>query len=251
MESVFKIVKINFIAVIALLVYLASIAAKLIARTLENLIVLLGAAIFILVFTPFASIIKTCLQSSEYFFYVCLVIFLMFFTIVGLFALLILTVFSGIVRFVLTIITSVTKFLVGCMEAIAEFLLDAYKKLYDICDTDCDKLFSSNKGLKNQCLCLLWTLLKLFSFITSKLLSFAGPLSIVGSVAVVIGAIALVQSNISDRFGISIITYLGLFPIIEIILPIIYFIIMVGVLVFLVSSYGYGWEDWEKLDVTY
>ena len=97
----------------------------------------------------------------------------------------------------------------------------------------------------------LWTLLKLFSFITSKLLSFAGPLSIVGSVAVVIGAIALVQSNISDRFGISIITYLGLFPIIEIILPIIYFIIMVGVLVFLVSSYGYGWEDWEKLDVTY
>jgi hypothetical protein len=61
-------------------------------------------------------------------------------------------------------------------------------------------------------------------------------------VAVVIGAVALVQNNISDKFGINIIKYLGLFPVIKIIVPINYFIIMVGVLFFLVLSYGDGWE---------
>ncbi|NLI58183.1 MAG: hypothetical protein GX387_06650, partial [Clostridium sp.] len=62
--------------------------------------------------------------------------------------------------------------------------------------------------------------------------------------------VALVQNNISDKFGINIIKYLSLFPIIEIILPIIYFIIMVGVLFFLVLSYGDGWEDWMEKNAT-
>ena len=249
MKSVFKIVKINFIAVIALMTYFVSIVAKLIAKTLGNLIVLLGAGVFILVFSPIASVIKISLQSFEAFFYVCLIIVLMF-TIVGLFILLALTVLSGVVSIALTIITAVTDFLVNCMETIAELLLDAYGKLYDICDTDYDELFYFDEGLKSQCLCLLWTLLKFFSFIISKVLSFARPLSIIGSVAVVIGAVALVQNNISDKFGINIIKYLSLFPIIEIILPIIYFIIMVGVLFFLVLSYGDGWEDWMEKNAT-
>jgi hypothetical protein len=68
LKSVFKIVKINFIAVIALMTYFVSIVAKLIAKTLGNLIVLLGAGVFILVFSPIASVIKISLQSFEAFF---------------------------------------------------------------------------------------------------------------------------------------------------------------------------------------
>ena len=60
--------------------------------------------------------------------------------------------------------------------------------------------------------------------------------------AVVIGAVALVQNNISDKFGINIIKYLGLFPVIEIIVPINYFIIMVGVLFF----WSFIWRWMEK-----
>jgi hypothetical protein len=135
----------------------------------------------------------------------------------------------------------------GVSDYIFELSHNGYSKLYDICKSDYSKLTTKPRSISSAMACIIWSFLRGLNYIIIKILSIAYPLSIAASVGAVGFAVWSVYNLLSRTFGIGVFTYLGLFPPVESVFTVLYFIVLVAGTVIVLISLGAQWDEWGKL----
>ncbi len=245
MDNAIKILKINILSLIAIVILGISITAKLINKALEKAVVFFCVAIVIFVLAIFSFILKNpggffggVLNVVAYF-----IFGLIFMGVIVLIGAIFFQVFAMILSIAVTLFTSAVTFLMMGLNIISEITNSWYVTIYDICRREQDMLVNNQQGNKLKFACIFWIFLKLLNFIIIKILSNFFKLSIVSSIGVVIYSVFSLHLVINKTFGLNLFSYLNLFPAIDRVFSIIYYIILVASAVVVLISLGIEWEE--------
>ena len=241
MSHVLRIIKVNGLALLALPLLLLSIAAKLVSKALEKALVIVGVLVVLLGLSLLSLVLKNPSATFEGVGYL-----IAFFILFGGIIAIIIAVLALCSTIAVGVITAISTVLITVLNFIFDFCHSAYASLYDLCAKAQQSTQPQEKPLSIWCYPL-WLLLKVINFIVVKVLSFAFPISIGCSVILGIWAVWSVQSSVSRQFGISIFTYLGLFPFLDTLFTVLYFLVTVGAGVIILLSLGAEWNEWGNV----
>ncbi len=239
MSNIGTILKINLLSLLSLPLLLISIAAKLLQKALEKTLVFLavGAAILGML------LLNQIFNNPGSFFNglgMLIAIFILFGAIVAIiFGVLFL--FGSVAAALLTGVVSVVMFVLGFIFSSSH---EGYLKLYDICKTDFKALCQQDEGGKMRFGCVFWYFLKGFHKVVAAILSVAFPVSLVAAVGFAGYAVYYVNHAVSQSFGIGIVSYLKLFPTINVVFTSINFVIIILSVMVVVVSLGIEWNEW-------
>ncbi len=224
------ILKINILSIISLPLLLASVVVKLIQKTVERVPVLFRVFVVI----TMTSILNSMFKSTNYFFGQLADLFELGIFSVGIFMLVLGVI---VIKFTLAV-------LVSCIDILFMKIYGGYLRLYDICSRDFG-LIVQNEGSGNLRFgCVFWYFVRIIHRIIAGVFSAALVISIVLSVGFVGYSIFYVNKNVSEIFAIDLISYIKLFPPIEIIFTIINFVVVVASVVTVLISLGAEWNKW-------
>ena len=229
------ILKINILSIISLPLLLASVVVKLIQKTIEKVPVLFWVGVALTI----TSILNSMFKNTG-----------KFFDELG--NLLAITIVTGgiflIPIFLFLFGTRVIKLILDvlaiCLDLLFMKIYGGYLRLYDICSRDFG-LIVQNEGSGNLRFgCVFWYFVRIIHRIIAGVFSAALVISIVLSVGFVGYSIFYVNKNVSEIFAIDLISYIKLFPPIEIIFTIINFVVVVASVVTVLISLGAEWNKW-------
>jgi len=242
MGVILRIFKINIFAIVSFLFLLISIVAKLVLKALEKAAVFLCVGGVIFVLALFSMILK---NPGGFFQGIGWVIaFLVIFGIIIGIIVAVFSIFAGVFAVAFTIVISV---LVGGLSAIFGVSHDLYAKLYDICKIDFEKITNETKNNSIKFFCLMWYLLRGFNYVIVTLFSIAFPVSILMSISLFGFSIWSIHSKTTEVFGIGMFSYLKMFPTIDAVFLVIYFVILLSAMSIVIVSLGIEWGEWGKL----
>lgn len=242
MSVFFKILKINLLSILAFPLFLLAFTSKMLAKALEKALVLLGAGAAILGLLLVNLIINNFLQFLQ-----AIGTFLAILIIFGAIVVLVFMVIFLLGSLASAFFALVLGILLRSLDAIFDFSHNLYSKLFDICKSDYQSL-SRPAGHKWQTFaCIFFHLLRAFNWLVVKFLLFAFPISIGLSLLVLAYSFFTSQHQISQQFGLGLWQYLNLFPKVNMVFAILYFVIMVGALVVILISLGIEWTEWGQL----
>jgi len=241
-SPVLKILKINILALLAFPLLLISIASKLIMKAFEKTLVFMGVAAAIFILFQLNIIINSW---GGFFENLALIIGLLVF-------------FGGIIALIFiipillgSIALAAFSFISIIVNAILAILFEisyaGYSKLYDICKCDYNDLSDECQSKYPTFACVFWHLLRAFNFLIIKLFSFTWPLSIVVCVGFIGYSIYFVSSKVQNTFGIGIFAYLKLFPLIQTVFAVLYFLVLVIGIAIIILSLGAEWSEWGQM----
>lgn len=235
-NRIWNIVTVNLLALLALPLLLLSIVAKLLAKALEKALLLLGVGVALLGLSLLSLILKNPGATFEGlgYFLAVLVLFGGIIAIVGA----VLALFSTVA---VTIVATVTGVLIGILDGLFDLCHSAYARLYDRC---CKLQQSTGEQAASPWCYPLWLLLKGINFAVIKVLSVALPIAIACSVGVAIWSVWSVQSTVSRQFGLNMFSYLAMFPFLDTLFAVLYFLVVVGAAVVIFLSLGAEWNEW-------
>lgn len=240
--KVLKILKINALALLSIPLLLISIAAKLLSKALEKAMVFLGVGVAFLGLSLLNLIFN---NPSGFFEGVGLVIASLIF-----FGLIIVLVVGAIALFG-TVAAALFAAVVGALMAALNFVFelshDGYARLYDICKSEYSRLTGEEEHKYPILACLFWSLLRGLNFAVVKLFSIMLPLSIAASAGVVIYVWWSIHNALSESFGIGVIAYLALFPVVNTVFTVLHVAIFVAAAVVVILSLGIEWGEWGQL----
>jgi len=156
----------------------------------------------------------------------------------------VLAIFGSIAAVLFSTLVTIISTVCGFIFALSH---EGYSKLYDICKSDYGVLPDKSQSKYLIWGCVFWHLLRAFNFIIIKLFSFALPLSIAGSIGLVAYSVYSVHNTVMKTFGIGIFTYLKLFPAIESVFVVLYFVVLLFGAVVIIISLGIEWSEWGQL----
>lgn len=242
MTSILKVFKINILALLAFPFLLISIVTKLILKALEKALVLIGVGIALFGLFLLSLIFKNLGTFLDGIGIIIVMIF-----VGGIVTVIMIYVISIILSLGTTLFTLIHTIINTMLDFIFEIGHQAYSKLYDNCKNDYEQLIDQSNSKYLTFSCVLWHLLRGFNFVITKLFSFALPLSIAASIGLTVYSIYSVHSATMKTFGIGIFTYLKLFPIVELVFAVIYFVVALLAAIIVLLSLGAEWSEWGKL----
>lgn len=242
MLLVFKVIKINVLALLSLPLFLISVGAKLVLKALEKALVFLGVGAALLTLFLLNGIFNNpgSFLNGLGTFVAVLILFGIIIAIVAGILVFFGSIAAAVVSFIVLILMSVLNF-------IFEFSHDGYSKLYDICKTDVEQLAASEEHGKAKHACLFWYVLKYFNIGIVYLFSAAFPVSIAAGAGFALYCFISVQAGVRSTFGIGIFSYLKLFPVINTVFSVLYFLIITISIVVVIISLGIEWGEWGQL----
>lgn len=242
MLSILKVLKINLLALLALPLLLVSIAAKLIQKALEKALVFMGVGGAFLGLLLLSQIFKNPFGFFEGIGYFIAVLIL--FGSIIILVLFVLFMFGTVATALLTMIVAVLNSIFGFMFELSH---EGYSKLYDICKCDYEELPDKAQSKYLIWGCVIWHLLRALNFIIIKLFSYALYISIAASIGLVAYSVGFAHTKVMKTFGIGIFTYLKLFPAVESVFAVLYFVVLLFGSVVVIISLGIEWSEWGML----
>lgn len=233
--NVLRIIKINFLALLAFPLLLLATAVKLLAKSLEKLLTVIGT---ILVIGGIALIFELAKNPGEFFQgFIMLILCL----VLG-------GIFSALIIWILSMISSgvmkAVSLVIGVINSFYELLYAGYAGLYHICYEDYCKLSLSNNAKRGGC--FIYSLLRVFNKVIIFVATHAIKLLVAICVFTVGYSIVSTNSYIQSVFGMNLFAYLKLFPVYEIIYGVVlYLAFLVGFIILLVSL-GIEWSEWGE-----
>lgn len=241
-SSILKIIKINILALLAFPLLLISIAIKMILKAFEKSLVFLGVAgvVFILY-------LLNLLINHWVAFFENLALIIAFSIVTGGLVALFLLIPFLLGSIAIVVISYITMILYVIFVILFETSYAGYSKLYDICKSDYNELSYKYQSKYPTFACVFWHLLRAFNFSIIKLLTLALPLSIVASVGLISYSIYIAFSKVQKTFGIGLFSYLNLFPFIQIVFAVLYFLVSVIGTAIIIYSLGVEWSEWGQM----
>lgn len=242
MTRIWKIVKIDLMALVALPLLLIAIAAKLLMKALEKSMVFLGVGAAALGL----GLVQLLLRDPGGFFegLGLMVAMLILFGAIIVLVLGVLVFFGSVAAAVVAVVVGV---LMGGLELIFQFSHDGYAKLYDCCKGEYETLTAQGAGPGTAWACCLWQVLRGVSLVTVKLFALSLPLAVAASLALVGYTLVSAYRALSATFGIGMVAYLKLFPVMETVFAVLYVLIFLGGAIAVLLSLGVEWGEWGQL----
>lgn len=237
MEKVLKILKINLLSLIALPLLLIATCAKLIAKALSKVTVILSTIILSLILILGFKVFKNPDSSFQAILFL-VVLFVVCFAFIAICVIL--------MRFAAAVITTVWNACIGIFEVIYDWTYTGFLKLYASCENDYQYISLNGKKVPNAFLCLFYTILRFINNLIVTVVSFALPASIILSVLIVGGSLLSFQSRIKNTFGIGLLDYIDKFDTFSAAYCIVMYIAMMAMIVMILLSTGIEWYEWAK-----
>lgn len=242
MEKFIKILKINLLSIIALPLLLIATAAKLIAKALEKVAVILSMLFLTLLLVLGFEFFKN--PGSHFQALLYLLVFLVICS-------LIVAVFIILMRLAAAIITTIWSTIIGFFEVIYDWTYTGFLKLFATCENDYQYISLNGRRTQNAMLCLFYTILRFVNKLIVTVISFALPASIILSLLLVGGSLFSANSQIKSTFGINLIDFVGKFDTFSIVYGIVMYIAMIAMVVIVLLSLGIEWYEWaQELRIT-
>lgn len=220
MNKILKIIKVNVLGLIAIPLLLITTGVQLMQKSLEKVALLLGIGVTLIFLALFSLVIK---YPGE------------FFNGLGTF-IIVLVVFGGIILTIilaLLIVGSIGTFMVTFITGIVSILLVAvfdmadalYEIIYTVCQEDMESL--CEEETKYKWFCPGFLLLKGISKLIINVLSLAVWIGGIGCVVAIGYSYLAINNRINELFGIGVLAYLKMFPKVEMVFAIIYYVVLV------------------------
>ncbi len=233
--NVWNIMKVNILALLALPVLLLSIAAKLLAKAFEKAFTLLCVLVILILLMLLASIIDNIGVFLE-----GIGLFLVAAVLLGGLVALVFWIFAIAGALIAGVVTAIATIGIAIFEWIHDKTGNIYAKLYHVCKTDQQELSS-----KWAAPC--WLLLIGINYLVVKFLYLAYPISIIGTGVWLCYTIFSMNQFSMNLFGLSILSYLGMFPTIQIVFAVLYYLVVAAAGATIVISLGIEWSEWGKV----
>lgn len=241
MNNILKVIKINFLSILALPLLLIAIVFKLFQKALEKALVFVGvaAAIFSLfiinalinepggLFNNIVSIISIILLMVLFFGIVLAILFVL-----------------GVVA--ASIFKAIMAFIMNVANIIFELFHKAYTQLFDICKSDYKTLSSDNNSSVTKIFCIFWHLLRIINFLITNVFALAFAISMLCVAGFVTYSLIYFNIRTNTLFGVGIISYLKLFTGANIFFAILDYTVFVGSISVAIISLGKEWSEWGK-----
>ncbi|MDL2301558.1 J domain-containing protein [Lachnospiraceae bacterium OttesenSCG-928-D06] len=237
MKNILKIIKINILSMIAFPLLLISVCAKLLAKAMEKLLVIVGACVVLLLIVLGFEFLKNPMGGLNVFFTILAVVIVFGLIIAVLFF--IVSICSAVFVTIVSVITMV-------FEGIYSITYSGYAFLYDICMRDFDRLEKLQNKWVKYAICLIFTLLRGLNLLVIMFASFTMILAILASLAVIVLSLFQMNKGIQNMFGISIFKYLSLFSTIDIVYGCVLYLAVIGFIVIIFLSLGAEWSEWGQ-----
>lgn len=236
MGDFIRIIKINFLALLALPILFLSTTVKLFAKLLAKIVWLTGIAVLAIgVKTIFETIRKLDKVTN---------IFLLGAIFIGMIAVLVAVFF--LIRLAVSIIAaSFSKVVTTSLDYCYRFLYGiVYAKLFILCQSDHEELLDSASPVAAILGCLPYMLLLLIHNGLIFFFKHAVAIMTLAGMGIVFGGIGMLN-YISERdYGLMFLDFVALFPLFEIVYGVVlYLVITVGTAVVLFMI-GLEWNEW-------
>lgn len=243
MKTIGKILKINLFALLALPLLIIGICAKLIAKALSKLPVMLlglagcfGVSLALELFRNPESMGKAFLTL------------LGALVILAIIILLALTLLSFISTLIAAAVMGGVRTVELVFEGIYGLCFSGYTYLYDACTDEQDHMAVSAMVLDASC--LLFTILKFINRFIVLILKNSFTIMFVGCIAFVISSLSHFAGKIQGIYGIDLLTYLKLFNPCDTVLGIIMYLAITAYAILILISVGIEWHKWgAELDL--
>lgn len=237
MKKFFKVLKINFLSILALPLLLLATASKLIARAFDKAVIILKMLLVMSMIVMAFELLKNpgdILQAIAY---------LIAAIILGGLILAIVFWVIGIISAFLAVIWNI---IIGFFEGIYNLCFGGYLKLSEICETDYQIISLKGNKIGNAFLCLFYSLLKGISKLISGIVSLSFVLSILLSVGMVIGSLIYTNQQVREAFGLNLFQYLGKFDLYSVIYGGVLYLAFLAATITILVSLGLEWYEWAK-----
>lgn len=224
-----KLIAVNLLSVLYIPLFLFSTVSILISRALSktHIIVLSGLGIALLTFIHnLISFDDVRFRMAMLFFF--LLLFIILFVLAVMFA-------SAAIISAATIIASFFDFL--------------HKVSNDLCDAILNKcealMLNKSDGQKSSAMtCPVFVFAKLLRKMVITVFSKAGILAVIAGVFIIIGIPILLHFRFLNDYGVGLIGFLKLFPIVEIIFTVFYALTIMAAATTIILKLGLEWSDW-------
>lgn len=242
MSFFLKVLKINLLSLLAFPLFLVAILTKMLSKALEKVFIIIGAGaamVALLILNSFLNNPNEFLEGLG-----IVVAAILIFGSIVIFVGLILFLFGGLAAF---IVAAIVNLAVRILTYIFDFSHDLYSKCFDICKSNYADLLRQDNAKGWGYSCVLFHLLRGFNRLIVTLFRFALPLSYVLSLCLLVFSYLSWQASVDKSFGIGLWQYLNLFPKINMVFAIIYFVVMVGAAIVIIISLGSEWSEWGEI----
>lgn len=242
MANILKVLKINFLSLLALPFFLLTILAQLLMKAVQKTMVFigLGAALFALFLLNLLFNNPGGFLDGLGTFFAILIVFGSIILIVAGILFLFGTVAAALVTAVISLLTTI-------LDSAFHLCHNLYCQLFDICRRDHSALTADSASPALRLTCPFFYLMKGLNALIVFLLSIAGPLAICASIGIIGYLVYSVHRFTSQSFGLGIFAYLKLFPTVNVVFSVLYFVVVaLGIATALVTL-GMEWMEWGKL----
>ena len=242
MTNILKILKINFLSLLALPFFLLSILAQLLMKAVQKTMVFigLGAALFALFLLNLLFNNPGGFLDGLGTFFAILIVFGSIILIVAGILFLFGTVAAALVTAVISLLTTI-------LDSAFHLCHNLYCRLFDICRRDHSTLSAGSTRSALRLACPFFYLMKGLNALIIFLLSIAGPLAICASIGIIGYLVYSVHRFTSQSFGLGIFAYLKLFPTVNVVFSVLYFVVTALTIATALVTLGMEWMEWGKL----
>lgn len=235
MNNVVGIIKINVLALIAFPVLLFATAMKLLAKSMEKAVELFKIVCISFAVIVLFEIMRNLSEAIDFIFLI-----LIFFGMLGIFSFLLFLV----ITLATVIIQVIISLLIGGCEAVYAGTYAIYAKLFQMCTTEYDSMEEMQSPATKGLCCFVYSLLRIVNKVIIVFTQKALVFMILASIGVIIGGILAINGIAMRDYGISILTYIKLFPTFEIVYGVVlYFTFTLGISSILITL-GTEWSEW-------
>ncbi|MBQ7774439.1 MAG: hypothetical protein IJ379_00825 [Lachnospiraceae bacterium] len=231
--NVLRVIKINVLALVAFPLLILATVVKLVAKSMEKLITIIGT---VLVISMIALVFELAKNPGEFF--QGLLMFIVIIVLGGLISLLII----WILTLISNVIMGIVALIINVVNMFYELVYAGYARLYHICYEDYCRLEMSNGAKRGSC--FIYTLLRVFNRAIIFFATHAIHVLMVVSIGIVLWALIKANATIQTTFGLGIFSYLKLFSVYEIVYGVVLFVAVLAGIVILLMSLGVEWSEW-------
>lgn len=233
--NVLKIIKINFLALLAFPLLLVATVVKLVAKAMEKFVMILGTIVVLSILAVVLELLKA--PGNILSIIAALVVGIIVLGIVIALTVWILSLLSAMIMACIALVINV-------INSIYELVYAGYAGLYHICYEDYCTLEMEPPAKRGSC--FLFTLLRIINRIIVFFATHAFKVLLAATVVVIVYCVIRSNAYVNDVFGMTLIAYLKLFSPLEIIGGVILYLAVLAAFAIVMLSLGVEWSEWGE-----
>ena len=237
MEKISRILKINFMALLAIPLLLLATFFKLLAKALEKLGIFLALGLLALIITALTKVWPMPHNMGE--------ALLRILIVVGGFAVIFFLV-SWLFALTFQVVVMVWNTLISVFNTLYDKTYTRYLSLYASCESDFKVLSINGEKAANAFACIFFTILKGMNWVVVTLISLSYVFAAVISACIVLFSWFDLSGNVKSAFGLSVLQYAKKCEPHAVLSGILLYVAFLAIIILALLTLAAEWHDWGR-----